>query len=270
MPKTVRAVLLIMSAVIAVRDGSAASTAIIYLQQTSDRFQKTVDVYTIADGANSHFAARGEFDSVNGGIVPAMDEISLGAPCPGITCVTATFDPRRRLGRWYWMNGVLGATDRQPVPNWGFTPNAGYDLSGATTLRFSVRGKAGGEKVLFFCCGVGYDPDTGRATSPYPDSARRVSLPVQATTSWVEHQIDLRAAGNLSYVLGGFGWVASATGDLANPNPITFYLTDIRYDKPRPNDPRLLVSYETIKSSNLFDTVPIREMPPTSMTTRSR
>src|SRR5258708_6533098 len=89
MPTTTRVAVLIVVAMLAACDGSASSLTISYLQQASDRYQKTVDVYTIADGAGSHFAARGEFDSVNGGIVPPMDEISLGAPCPGITCITA-------------------------------------------------------------------------------------------------------------------------------------------------------------------------------------
>jgi hypothetical protein len=72
---------------------NGASSATAYLQSVSDRCQSTVDVYTIADGACNHFAARGEFDSFGADVVPAMDEISPDAPCLDFTRITATFDP---------------------------------------------------------------------------------------------------------------------------------------------------------------------------------
>jgi len=142
-PATARAtVRLMMASTLLASYGRASTLALSYLQLASDRFQSTVHVYTVADDAGNHFPARGEFDNLNGGLVPAMDEISPNVQCPGITCITATFDPRRTLwGGWYFMNGILGATDRQPAPNWGFTPDAGYTtlpgaftgLEGATT-----------------------------------------------------------------------------------------------------------------------------------------
>jgi hypothetical protein len=59
----------------------------------------------------------------------------------------------------------------------------------------------------------------------------------------------------LHYVLGGFGWVAAAQ-DQANPlQYITFYIDNIQFVKGRPTDPRFLVSYETTKSDNAFDSV---------------
>lgn len=121
---------------------SSQTPATIYLRNTSDRYQQTVDVYTDADAAGNHFAYRGEFDSTGGARqVPTMDEISANAPCfAGITCITATFDPSRLLwGGWYFMNGVLGAHDRQPQANWGTYPRAGYKLTGATAL--ATRGR---------------------------------------------------------------------------------------------------------------------------------
>ena len=58
---------------------------------------------------------------------------------------------------------------------------------------------------------------------------------------------------DLSYVLGGFGWVTNAPEN--NYQDIVFYLDDIKYDKTRLNEPRFLVSYETIPSSIDFDMV---------------
>jgi uncharacterized protein (TIGR03437 family) len=246
---------MLLVVVIASRPAPGSSLAVAYLRQASDRYQNTVDVYTVADAAGNHFAARGEFDNLSAALVSAMDEISSSGPCLGITCITATFDPGRALwGGWYFMNGVLGPTDREPSANWGNSPDAGYDLTGATTLQFRARGMNGGENVLFFCCGVGFDPNTGVQTAPYPDSSQRLALGVQLTTSWLQYTIPLTGV-DLHYMLGGFGWVASATGELADSRPITFYLDDIQYLKARPNDSRFLVSYETIKSTNPFDAV---------------
>jgi len=251
------AALSILATVVASSPAAASSLAIAYLQQSSDRYQKTIDVYTIADAAGNHFAARGEFDSNNAGSVPAMDEISPNAPClvTTITCITATFDPRSLAwGGWYFMNGILGPTDRAPTPNWGSVPNAGYDLSGAAVLQFWARGANGGERILFFCCGVGWDPNTGAQTAPYPDSARRATNGlVTLTTTWTQYTISLTGL-DLHYTLGGFGWVAAAT-DQPNQQPLTFYLSNIQYVKARPTDSRLLVSYETIKSNLSFDYV---------------
>jgi hypothetical protein len=68
------------------------STALDYLRQQADQFQKTVDVYTLADAAGNHFAARGRINSRGGEpFVPPMDEISSAADCPRASCITASF-----------------------------------------------------------------------------------------------------------------------------------------------------------------------------------
>jgi hypothetical protein len=230
------------------------TAATVYLQQTSDRYQHTVDVYTDADAAGNHFADRGEIDSSGvGTLVPSMDEISSSAPCFGITCITASFDPQKASwGGWYFLNGILGPTDRSPSPNWGAIPDAGYDLTGATTLQFWARGVNGGEVVEFFCFGVGRDAEGGYPTQPYPDSSPKISLGrITLTTTWTQYKISLTGL-DIHYVLGGFGWVAAAS---YNTGQIAFYLDNIQYIKERPIDPRFLVSYETIKSNNSFDSV---------------
>jgi hypothetical protein len=52
-------------------------------------------------------------------------------------------------------------------------------------------------------------------------------------------------------VIGGFGWVTEASKN--NNQGITFYLDDIRYNKPRLDEPRFPVSYQTIPSDQAFD-----------------
>ncbi len=241
-------VLLPLFALLAAGQNPSVSPATTYLQQASERYQQTVDVYTDADAAGNHFAYRGEIDSSGGKIqVPAMDEISPTAPCfSGITCITASFDPRQLAwGGWYFMNGVLGPADRQPSANWGTISDAGYDLTGASALQFWARGANGGEQVEYFCFGVGYDQD-GHQIAPFPDSSRKISTGViTLSTTWTQYTIPL-SGQDMHYVLGGFGWVATASQN--QQNPITFYMDDVQYLKSRPTDPRFLLSYETIKS----------------------
>jgi len=248
-----------VSAILACGQKTVKDTTTEYLQQTSDRYQQTVDVYTDADAAGNHFAARGEFHSQGSSPTPAMDEISSTANChSGITCITATFKADgENWGGWYFMNGVLGATDREPSLNWGTQPDAGYDLSGATTLQFWAKGAHGGERVEFFCFGVGWNPNVTppQKTALYADSSSKVSVGVIGLTNvWKQYRISL-AGHDIHYVLGGFGWDASAVNQ-ANANArITFYLDDIQFVKARPADPRFLVSYQTEKSTNAFDKV---------------
>lgn len=64
--------------------------------------------------------------------------------------------------------------------------------------------------------------------------------------------MDLRRK-DLSYMLGALGWISNES--LSRRQKLTFYLDDIRYSNSRPNDPRFFVSYETVLSSEAFDTV---------------
>jgi hypothetical protein len=225
-----------------------------YLARVMDKFHATLDVYTDADAAGNHFPARGRFNSAGGeDAVPPMMEDSTEQPYAGLTCIKATFKSRGlNWGGWYWMNGVLRDQELSPTPNWGDQPNAGVDLRGATKLTFYARGAEGGEHVEFFALGVGRDAESGTAFMPHPDSSPKVSLGyVTLTPNWKKYTLDL-AGKNLGYTLGGFGWVAAAD---RNPNrDITFYLDEIKYDKQRLSEPRLLASFETM-NVNDFDRV---------------
>lgn len=229
--------------------------SITYLSRRMDIFHETFDVYTNADSAGNHFAARGRFNSYRGEDgVPPMIEFSTDNPHSGLTCIKASFKSKEdNWGGWYFMNGVLQGSASAPDPNWGDIPNAGIDLRGSTQLTFYARGAEGGEDVEFFALGVGRKAENGMAILPYPDSSTKVSLGyVALSAEWRRYSIDL-AGRDLSYVLGGFGWVSSAYD---NPNrDITFYIDDIQYDKSRLDEPRFLASFETIRSDNPFDTV---------------
>jgi hypothetical protein len=226
-----------------------------YLNRVLDQFQQRTYVYRSADAAPNHFAARGRFPaSATDMTLPPMDEISRGVPSPSLECITARFVPGGpNFGGWYFQNGYLSGADRSRHENWGDVPAAGFDLSGASELVFSVRGAQGGERVEFFLGGVGRNPVTGAATMPYPDSAPKIGTGfVMLTNDWSEYRIPL-AGADLSYVLGGFGWGTAA--DQNNGRSIQFYLDEIYYSKQRPDDLRFLLSWEAIPSDNPFDMV---------------
>src|SRR5690349_17454709 len=135
-----------------------AADAVRYLQSAADRFHRSVDVYTDDGAAGNHFLVRARMSNFDDDhqpdaaarAVPAMQEDSTNRPYSGATCIRASF--RSQLvqglpnwGSWVFMNGVL--RDGKPQPNWGETPDAGVNLSGATRLTFRARGEKGGERV---------------------------------------------------------------------------------------------------------------------------
>jgi hypothetical protein len=228
-----------------------------HLVEVMDKYHQSFDVYTDVGAGGNHFVrlARMETDvTINGSFTETVRS--------GATSIKNTFSPSSSgsWGGWCFQNGVLLANDVEPRDNWGDYPNAGYDLRGATKLTFYARGAQGGERVEFFAFGVGRDPETGAPIKPYPDSEVKVTLcgrlksPCYITLEKVWRPYTITLTGlDLSYVIGGFGWVTNAPQN--NNQPITFYLDDIRYDKSRLNDLRFLVSYETIRSTLDFDTV---------------
>jgi len=87
-----------------------------------------------------------------------------------------------------------------------------------------------------------------------PDSNPRhppVGTTFQVDSEWDLITIPLTGV-DLSYVLGGFGWV---TNNVQNPDGVVFYLDKIRYDKARLDDPRFIVSYVTLPINADFDLI---------------
>ena len=84
-------------------------------------------------------------------------------------------------------------------------------------------------------------PDSSPRLPPYGSGVRTL------TTSWQQFTISLVGA-DLSYVLGGFGWVADGNH---NPNGAVFYLDDIQFelsDQAKANrldKPRFIRSFVT-------------------------
>ncbi len=227
-----------------------------FLTRTMDRFHERFDVYTDLAAAGNHFVEKAMMPE--GEPVVAMDEGCTDKPHSGTTCIRCTYRPGgQEWGGFYFMNGALRDKEVRPRQNWGDEPNAGFDLTGATEVTFHVRGEKGGERVEFFVGGIGWRTDwQGRSVAkekPHPDSLRKVTKGyVTLKKDWERYTISLRGH-DLSYVLSGFGWV---TNSLMNGGrEITFYLDDIWWDKPRPDEPRFLASYETLATNDDFDMV---------------
>jgi hypothetical protein len=225
-----------------------------HIYEVMGKYHQTFDVYTDLSAAGNHFVTYGGMASSGDEDRVMLNLCSTTFPHSGDTCIENNFIANgNNWGGWYFMNGVLEGAETQPKLNWGNYPNAGVDLSGTKQLTFWARGAKGGERVEFFAFGIGRNATTGKPVERYPDSSPKISLGYKTlSTNWTQYSINLTGR-DLSYVLGGFGWVTNAPQN--NYQDIVFYLDDIRYNKSRLNEPRFLVSYETIPSSNDFDTV---------------
>ena len=170
---------------------------------------KLFKVYSDANAPDNHYTPSGwmgDFGDIK------LNEQYLQGPHGGSTCVQAVYTSKGTQGaRWagvYWQN---------PANNWGTRPG-GYDLTGAKKLTFWARGEKGGERIEEF--------KLGGITGEYADSDVAGIGPVVLTNEWQAYTIDLEGK-DLSSISGGFCWVANADN---NPNGLTFYLDDMKYE----------------------------------------
>ncbi len=237
-----------------VRAQSGEQEAYLHLYEAMDKHHQTFWVYGDAGEAGNHFVHLARMSSRGDEEAVKMDGCSTDRPYSGSTCIQCKFiSHSNNWGGWYFQNGVLFAGDKQPRGNWGEYPRAGLDLTGARSLSFMARGAKGDEAVEFFALGVGWNPDTGEKITPFPDASPKVSLGyITLTKEWKKYEIDLTGV-DLHYVLGGFAWATNAA--MNDYQDIIFYLDDIQYHKSGLDQPRFLVSFETIPSRLSFDKV---------------
>ena len=215
-----------------------------HLVEVMDQYNQSFDVYTDLDAGGNHFVHRAKLNAY-----VTTDDTYAGTAHTGSTSIRNSFTGTGAAwGGWSFQNGVLLTGTTQPTDNWGTYPNAGHNLSGATSLTFWARGAKGNEKVEFFAFGM---------SGAYGDSAPKrttcgATTPCYVTLSstWKLYTITLTSL-NLSYITQGFGWVTNATQN--GNQPITFYLDDIRYNKPRPSGLRFLTSYVPIVPPTVAD-----------------
>lgn len=226
-----------------------------YLARRLDQYHRTFYTYSDFLSGGNHFYERGLVGGKNAdSAIPPMDENCRESPASGLTCIKCSFNGTNAdWGGWCFLSGAFDPKATAPRQNWGEVAGAGYDLRGATQLTFMARGQRGGERVEFYCFGVGRAPFTGRKEQPFPDSSPKLSLGcVVLSNTWQQYAIDLKNA-DLSRVLLGFGWTTTAARN--QEQDVTFYLDDIQYNLPRPRDPHFVLSYETTGTTNMFDLV---------------
>jgi len=170
---------------------------------------KMFSVYSDKNTSDNHYIPSG-FMGDYGDV--RMDDQSSVTPHSGATCIEFTYTAKKSQGQ-----GWVGVRWQNPPNNWG-SKKGGYDLKGMTKLTFWARGAKGGEKLQKFV--------VGGIKGTYPDSAEIEMGPVELTDQWKEYTINL-AGKDLSYISGGFGWVATA--DL-NPDGAVFYIDDIKFE----------------------------------------
>lgn len=216
-----------------------------HLAEVMDKYHLTFDVFTDVGAGGNHFVHRAAM-----GTNVSIDDTYTQVVHSGATAIWNSFTGTGNAwGGWSFQNGVLLTDTVVPSDNWGTYPNAGINLSGATVLTFWARGAVGGERVEFYAFGVN--------GGSYGDSADKRTMCggsgtcfVTLTNTWQVYTIPLIGL-NLSYIIGGFGWVTNAPQN--NGQSITFYLDDIRYNKSHLEEPRFLVSFETITTALTFD-----------------
>lgn len=170
---------------------------------------KPFPVYSDGRSPDNHYIPSGYMGDYTD---VTMEQSSFEEPHSGTTCIKVVYTNEVSQGaRWagvYWQN---------PANNWG-DRQGGYDLTGASSLTFWARGEKGGERIEEF--------KMGGITGLYPDSDIAGIGPVLLTNEWKQYTIDLRGK-DLSYISGGFCW---STNLDVNPDGVTFYLDDIRYE----------------------------------------
>ena len=116
--------------------------------------------------------------------------------------------------------GWAGVYWQEPPNNWGldeFLDGAGFDLSAYDRLVFWARADES-SKIEFKVGGI---------AQPYGDSLIfPEAIFVEVGTEWKEYSIDLQDV-DISHIIGGFVWAANMS---ENPDGITFYLDEIRFE----------------------------------------
>jgi len=167
-------------------------------------------VYSDARSASNHYIPSGWMPNAGTGKDIKYEAASKEDPYLGDTCIKIQYKDVSG-NKWagiYWQN---------PANNWG-TIDAGFDLSKATKLTFWARGEKGGERIEEF--------KVGGIMGEFSDSDVANIGPVILTKEWTQYTIDLKGK-DMSYIIGGFCW---ATNVDVNPEGVTFYLDEIKYE----------------------------------------
>jgi hypothetical protein len=211
-------------------DGTAVGFIASQLENSKTRLYVYND---FADGRNYYTQKAFMGDNYRQENIPAMNEASDGA-FSGKTCISASIDLNKEpWGGYMFINGVLKAGETVPEPDFGDSPEAKVDLTGASRFVFYAKGETGKEKVEFLIGGLGNDG------KPYPDSAEYSMGYVKLKKDWTKYEIDVSDL-DMSAIGCGFAWVTNDTQNVPATD-ITFYLDEMYYEFD--NKPMFIKSY---------------------------
>ncbi|MDR0986186.1 MAG: hypothetical protein LBL98_00620 [Ruminococcus sp.] len=186
-----------------------------------------------ADGRNYYTQKAFMGDNYIQSNIPAMNE-AAGSAYSGKTCIEASIDLKKEpWGGYMFVNGVLRAGSTEPEVDFGESPDAKVDLTGASRFVFYAKGETGKERVEFFIGGLG---DDGK---PYPDSAKYSMGYISLKKDWTKYSIDVSKL-DMSGIGCGFAWVTNDTNN-APAKAIKFYLDEMYYEFD--NKPMFIKSY---------------------------
>jgi len=174
--------------------------------------QENMPFYVYSDGrsASNHYIPSGWMPNAGTGKDIKYEAASKEDPYLGDTCIKIAYKDVSG-NKWagiYWQN---------PANNWG-TVDGGFDLSKATKFTFWARGEKGGERIEEF--------KVGGIMGEFSDSDVANIGPVILNKEWTQYTIDLKGK-DMSYIIGGFCW---ATNVDVNPDGVTFYLDELKYE----------------------------------------
>ncbi len=188
---------------------------------SSSATELTFYIYQDADSPDNHYKPTGYMGDT-GDI--HINETFEDNPNSGKTCIRIVYDakgkgpnacPYAPPCQWagvYW---------QEPPNNWGkdqFWKGKGFNLSGYNRLVFW--GRADKSCIIEF--------KVGGIDEPYGDSLTYPrGIHAELNKDWQEFEINLGGT-NLSHIIGGFVWVTNWD---TNPDGVTFYLDDIRFEK---------------------------------------
>ena len=166
-------------------------------------------IYKDRGAKENHFIPSGFMPD---GKCVAINE-SYQQDCRDGSCIKVVFDVACAKDNQNW----AGVYWQYPANNWG-QKKGGFNLSGASKLKFWARGEMGGEQIQEFI--------VGGIMGTFPDSSIASIGPVLLTPEWKEYIIDLRGK-DLTYINGGFAWTTNTS---VNPQSCVFYLDDINFE----------------------------------------
>jgi hypothetical protein len=213
---------------------NSSDTAVGFIASQLEKNKTRLYVYNdFADGRNYYTQKAFMGDNYRQENIPPMNEAAEGA-YSGKTCISASIDLNKEpWGGYMFINGVLKAGETIPEADFGDSPEAKVDLTGASRFVFYAKGETGREEVEFLIGGLGYDG------KPYPDSAKYSMGYKNLSKNWTKYEIDVSKL-DMSEIGCGFAWVTNDTQN-APATDITFYLDEMYYEFD--NKPMFIKSY---------------------------